>query len=138
MKKPGKIVPAALLALTLSMLAACGCGETGPSESDMVENTTEPQSPATETEDPVLPPVEDNPVISGNETDMNGGNSTVSDSEIGTQDGGILDDAGNAVGDMLDDAGNAVNDAVDGMTNDSADHSTDNTTQNQTGTGTNR
>ncbi len=136
MKKPGKIVPAALLALTLSMLAACGCGETGQSESDMVENTTDTQSPTTEAEDTVLPPVEDNSVISGNET--NGGNSTVSDSEIGTQDGGILDDAGNAVGDMLDDAGNVVNDAVDSMTNDSTDHNTDNTTQNQTGTGTNR
>ena len=122
MKKLGKIVPAILLALTLSTLAACGCGKTGQNESNMVENTTQSPSPGVETEDTTPPVVADpNPSdISGNEADlnpdMNGGNITVADDIISDDNTGLLDDAGNAVGDVIDGAGNAVNDAVDGIT----------------------
>lgn len=146
MKKLNKIVPAALLAFTLSTLAACGCGGTSQSETDMVENTTETQS-QTETAETILPTAEDNSAISDNgletDTDMNGGNSTATedttdiihgtdstDENTTTDSDTILDDAGNAVGDVLDGAGNAVNDAVDGVT-EGIDDMTGNTNNNR-------
>lgn len=101
MKKWKQFLAGMVWVLCFSMLAACGCG-TGDNTTN-TENTTNTQNATT------IPNTQNNGV---NRTEIIEDTNTVDGTE-----GGLLNDAGNAVGDVVDGVGEAGKDVIDGVQN---------------------